>query len=219
MSDISSVISDILDGSQNALFTPEELKALSYQLQGSYDNKPVEVLSKDLFHRQTLTAVQTLTFFQAQNNDVTVTNVNNGQLPAGESFTVHELLLRFNPAETTQPNDLIAQLEAFRTALFDSYITVGVQNKTPWVQIPGSRFLAGFSGFQNLVEAAANTPVAIVGNATTIDFRYNLSIPKVIGEKVNFQAKIDFKTALGGVLTANTTELVCILGGIDVRAR
>ena len=219
MATISDTINDILNGSENSMFTPEELKALSYQLQGSYDNKPVEVLSKDLFHRQTLTAVAGITFFQAQNNDPTVTNVNNGQLPAGESFTVHELLLRFNPAPAVQPNDLIPQLEAFREALWDSYITVGVQNKTPWVQIPGSRMIAGFSGFQNDVEAAANTPIAIVGNATTVDFRYMLSIPKVIGEKVNFAANIQFKTALGGVLTANTTELVMILGGIDVRAR
>jgi hypothetical protein len=216
---IAESISSILDGSSNALFTPEELKALSYQLQGSYDNKPVEVLSKDLFHRQTLTAVQEIQFFQAQSNDDTVTNVNNGQLPAGESFTVHELLLRFNPAPTAQPNDLIAQLELFRTSLFDAYITVGVQNKTPWLQIPGSRFLAGFSGYQNLAEAAANTPAVAVGEASTVDFRYTLSIPKVIGEKVNFTGKIKFKAALGGVLTANTTELVMILGGIDVRAR
>lgn len=216
---ISEVIANILETSQNALFTPEELRALSYQLQGSYDNKPVEVLSKDLFHRQTLTAVQAITFFQAQNNDVTVTNVNNGQLPAGESFTVHELLLRFNAAPTTQPNDLLAQLEAFRVALSRSYITVGVQNKTPWVQIPGSRFVAGFSGFQNITAAAANTNAPVVGGCSTVDFKYALSIPKVIGEKVNFQMKIDFSAALGGVLTANTTELMVILGGIDVRAR
>lgn len=216
---IAETISDIMDGSQNALFTPEELKGLSYQLQGSYDNKPVEVLSKDLYHRQTLTAVNSITFFQAQTNDVTITNVSGGQLPAGESFTVHELLVRFNPAPTTQPNDLVAQLELFREVLAKSLITVGVKNKPAWVEIPGSRFLAGLSGFQNLVEAAANTPIAAIGAASTVDCRYNLSIPKVIGEKVNFQAKIEFSAVLGGVLTANTTELMFILGGIDVRAR
>lgn len=217
--DLRDTIAAILSTSQDGIFTHEEFQALTYQLQGSYDNKPVEILSKDLFHRKTLTAVTSIDFFDGNASDLTVSNVQGGQLPAGESYTVYELLLRFNPTVAAPPADLLFILEQFRVALFRSYITVGVKNKNPWIEIPGSRLLAGISGFQNIVEAAANTNSVAIGATTTVDLRYALSIPKVIGEKVNFGARIQFNTALAGAIVTSASELAMVLGGIDVRAR
>jgi hypothetical protein len=218
--DIRDILNQAVDSSGNSIFTPEEFKALSYQLQGSYDNKPVEILSTDLYHQKTLGAATSLSFFDAAGTDLTISNVSNSQLPAGVSHTVHELLLRFTVIPTTQPNDLIAQIDACRLAIAKSHITVGVQNKTPWIDLHGSRLLAGFAGFQNLVEAAANTNSVVVGNATNVDLRYNLSIPKVIGEKVNFFGKIDFNVAVPAIIgTTNVVSVTMALGGIQVRPR
>jgi hypothetical protein len=221
MATLNETIQAIVNGSTGAVFTAPELDALAYQLQGSYDNKPVEILSKDLYSVKPFAAGASLSFFDTNGNDLTVSNVQGGQLPAGESHTVHELLIRFIPVVGAVPASIVELLEAFFAALGQSYITVGIANKTPWVQIQGARLFAGLTGFQNVVEAAANTNSVIAGNATCVDLVYPLSIPKIVGEKVSLSGNILFHTPIlsGNILVTSGSSMSMHLGGINVRAR
>jgi len=213
---IAAVVND-----PNTVYTQEELAALTYQLQGSYDNKPIEILSKDLYSIKKISDYSGKTaipFFDETADDLTLGNVKSGQLPANESHTVHEVLIR-GMFEVGSGDSLAAAIEAFTELVRSAYINVGVTNKTPWVDIHLVRMFSLVAGSQN--ETLADSFNVSAGFPVVVDAVYRLSVPKVIGEKVSFGAKINFASALpaAGALIDTNAKIAVILGGINVHGR
>ena len=197
--------------SQN-VYTQAEIDAIIYQNQGSYDSKNVEVIWRDLFHRKAIGTSQNMTFFDGNLTDLTITNVNGNALPAAESFTVYEIWLRtlFVGAVAT-PNALV---QAAINYLNTSVLELTIQNKAPIAQIPCSRFVPAMAVY---ADNAALT------NAKTGEFysdsSFELKVPKVIGEKVSFAAKITGGVAPAAILNTAAVQFEVGLTGLTVRGR
>ncbi len=213
---ISAVVND-----PNTVYTAEEMAALTYQLQGSYDNKPIEIVSKDLYSIKKISdyvGKTAIPFFDETADDLNLGNVKSGQLPANESHTVHEILVR-GLFEVGAADSLAAAIEEFTELVRSAYITCGVTNKTPWVDIHLMRLFATVAGSKN--ETLTDSFNVSAGLPVVVDACYRLSIPKVIGEKVSFGAKINFATAIAaaGALIDTNAKIGVILGGINVHGR
>lgn len=209
----------------NVAYTAEELAALTYQLQGSYDNKPVEILSKDLYSIKSFAAYQGKTvipFFDDSGDDVTVSNVKANQLPANESHTVHEILIR-GLFKVGEGDSLAAAIEEFTELVRGAAFACGVTNKTPWVEFHCARLFAPTAGAQVANTTLADTASAsvVAGSVAVVDAIYRLSIPKVIGEKVSFKAALTFADAIpaSGPLEDTEAKIYVGLGGINVHGR
>ena len=211
MGTLADTIQNVLDNPAN--YTDVELAAINYQQDGSFDNKPVEVVTRKLYHIKNIAKATTMTFFDAASNDLTVSNVQASQLPAGESHTAHELILKvlFGTTVTT-PNVLV---QAMVDWMSKSVLSFGVRGKTPWVEEHLSAFIPSF------VLAADNAALTNVKFGEQIsDATFRFAVPKVIGEKVNIVAKIDSSAAPASIIhTTNLTKIGLYVGGITVRAR
>lgn len=194
-------------------YTGNEIAAIEYQEDGSFDSKPVEVVGRKLYHVKTITNSQTQTFFDSSTSDLTVSNVQGGQLGAAESHTVHELIFKilFGPT-VTGPNALVMAAVDWMSK---SVLTFGVKGKTPWVDEHLSAFIPSF------MLAADNAALTNVKFGEAVfDATFRLPIPKVIGEKVNITARIDSSAAPASSLyTTNATKIALFAGGITVRGR
>lgn len=194
-------------------YTGNEIAAIEYQEDGSFDQKPVEVVGRKLYHVKPIANSQTQTFFDAQTSDLTVSNVQGGQLAASESHTVHELIVKILFGTTVStPNALVMACVDWMSK---SVLTFGVKGKTPWVDEHLSAFLPSF------MLAADNAAITNVKFGESVfDATFRFPIPKVIGEKVNMVARIDSSAAPSSVIhTTNTTKIGIFAGGITVRGR
>lgn len=197
---------------QKATLTDREFAAWQYQLQGSYDDKPVMILSRDLYHRRLVGTASTLTFFDGNLSDPTVTNVASNQLPATESFTILDVGLKMLCiGAVATPNALI---QACLNFLSVGQLTVTVANKAPVVEIPTSRFVPTIA----LAADNAALTASDIGEYF-VEGIYKLAIPQVIGEKVSFSAKFVAGVAPAAILNAAGVQMALNLGGITVRGR
>ena len=196
-----------------SMYTQSEIDAIHYQADGSFDSKAVEVIGRKLYHVKAIANSQTMTFFDSSSSDLTVSNVQGGQLGASESHTVHELILKILFGTTvTTPNALVMAAVQWMS---NSVLTFGIKGKTPWVDEHLSQFIPSF------MLAADNAAVTNVKFGESVfDATFRFPIPKVIGEKVNIQAKIESSALPNALLhTTNSTKVVLAAGGITVRGR
>lgn len=193
-------------------YTDRELSYIEYQKQGSYDDKPIDVVSRVLFHRKAIGTLQTLSFFDGAKTDPTVTNVAANQLPATESFVVEKVSLRglFIGAKTT-PNALLTALYDF---LSQGLLTVKVDNKADFIELPTGMFVPA-----NAL-AADNAALTNMGNSFSVtDYEYEMTVPKVIGEKVGFSGKFVGGAAPAAILNTASVQLMLCLHGTTIRGK